>query len=123
MTNRTRRPFPCTTNRRVRRDSNPWPRPRRLPLWGGGPEFPEVSVRGQGHFGAIDRARPYHLQFSDEQITLPLYSRRRSSSRFLENRYTEENINENRRNQKLSCGRSEERRVGKECRSRWSPYH
>jgi len=23
----------------------------------------------------------------------------------------------------LDCGRSEERRVGKECRSRWSPYH
>src|SRR5258707_5705713 len=23
----------------------------------------------------------------------------------------------------LSCSRSEERRVGKECRSRWSPYH
>ena len=23
----------------------------------------------------------------------------------------------------LSGGRSEERRVGKECRSRWSPYH
>ena len=23
----------------------------------------------------------------------------------------------------LKCGRSEERRVGKECRSRWSPYH
>src|SRR3712207_7942169 len=22
-----------------------------------------------------------------------------------------------------SCNRSEERRVGKECRSRWSPYH
>src|SRR5438105_6487300 len=25
--------------------------------------------------------------------------------------------------QKLAAGRSEERRVGKECRSRWSPYH
>ena len=25
--------------------------------------------------------------------------------------------------QKLENGRSEERRVGKECRSRWSPYH
>ena len=25
--------------------------------------------------------------------------------------------------QKLACFRSEERRVGKECRSRWSPYH
>ena len=24
---------------------------------------------------------------------------------------------------KTSAGRSEERRVGKECRSRWSPYH
>src|SRR2546426_315372 len=23
----------------------------------------------------------------------------------------------------LECARSEERRVGKECRSRWSPYH
>ena len=23
----------------------------------------------------------------------------------------------------LNCRRSEERRVGKECRSRWSPYH
>ena len=23
----------------------------------------------------------------------------------------------------LGAGRSEERRVGKECRSRWSPYH
>ena len=22
-----------------------------------------------------------------------------------------------------ACSRSEERRVGKECRSRWSPYH
>ena len=22
-----------------------------------------------------------------------------------------------------NCARSEERRVGKECRSRWSPYH
>src|SRR5258708_2903815 len=25
--------------------------------------------------------------------------------------------------QSLASGRSEERRVGKECRSRWSPYH
>ena len=25
--------------------------------------------------------------------------------------------------QKLQIARSEERRVGKECRSRWSPYH
>ena len=24
---------------------------------------------------------------------------------------------------RVPCSRSEERRVGKECRSRWSPYH
>jgi len=24
---------------------------------------------------------------------------------------------------RITLGRSEERRVGKECRSRWSPYH
>ena len=28
-----------------------------------------------------------------------------------------------RRNRLKEAGRSEERRVGKECRSRWSPYH
>ena len=27
------------------------------------------------------------------------------------------------KNDKVNCSRSEERRVGKECRSRWSPYH
>ena len=27
------------------------------------------------------------------------------------------------RNQDIAILRSEERRVGKECRSRWSPYH
>ena len=27
------------------------------------------------------------------------------------------------KNSLKDCNRSEERRVGKECRSRWSPYH
>ena len=31
--------------------------------------------------------------------------------------------NEDKRAEKLTTTRSEERRVGKECRSRWSPYH
>src|SRR5260221_7942964 len=30
---------------------------------------------------------------------------------------------QNAKTSKQSCRRSEERRVGKECRSRWSPYH
>ena len=32
-------------------------------------------------------------------------------------------LNEERRKQMVKVVRSEERRVGKECRSRWSPYH
>ena len=32
-------------------------------------------------------------------------------------------LNGNSTADKLKCSRSEERRVGKECRSRWSPYH
>ena len=32
-------------------------------------------------------------------------------------------VSENKRASKLKKARSEERRVGKECRSRWSPYH
>ena len=34
-----------------------------------------------------------------------------------------ENQKDTRPSAKLSYARSEERRVGKECRSRWSPYH
>jgi len=33
------------------------------------------------------------------------------------------NINLKRKNVSVNWDRSEERRVGKECRSRWSPYH
>ena len=32
-------------------------------------------------------------------------------------------LRENRGEELVSLTRSEERRVGKECRSRWSPYH
>ena len=49
---------------------------------------------------------------------------RREERRYEENRRT----SESRRLRTFSCEnglqlRSEERRVGKECRSRWSPYH
>ena len=35
----------------------------------------------------------------------------------------EEVINQMRNAKRIELDRSEERRVGKECRSRWSPYH
>ena len=31
--------------------------------------------------------------------------------------------NQQQKHQNITAERSEERRVGKECRSRWSPYH
>src|SRR3712207_9068520 len=40
-----------------------------------------------------------------------------------ENRAGQENFRRMREEQAASQIRSEERRVGKECRSRWSPYH
>ena len=36
---------------------------------------------------------------------------------------TPQNAGSDHRNHCPNCLRSEERRVGKECRSRWSPYH
>ena len=35
----------------------------------------------------------------------------------------DDEVSAERKNNKDSFLRSEERRVGKECRSRWSPYH
>ena len=39
--------------------------------------------------------------------------------------YINNNLKKTKKDRKkaLQKGRSEERRVGKECRSRWSPYH
>ena len=61
-----------------------------------------------------------------------LYNRVKKNIVILENEYGQENIDSSILNEKeniniwessRSSSRSEERRVGKECRSRWSPYH
>ena len=44
-------------------------------------------------------------------------------NRMMKNIPTEENILDAAKEEFLQLLRSEERRVGKECRSRWSPYH
>src|SRR5256885_5753564 len=48
----------------------------------------------QGDFKVFDEGKPQEIRYFSKQSGLP-----------------------------LRIGRSEERRVGKECRSRWSPYH
>ena len=61
------------------------------------------------------------INFDNELDTASIYthdSRLIKKLRELRKQYPEQFILEHREH-----GRSEERRVGKECRSRWSPYH
>ena len=50
------------------------------------------------------------------ELIAPCFFGCESTAKFELNRIGAENI-------RVDDGRSEERRVGKECRSRWSPYH
>ena len=60
-------------------------------------------VDGQGNFGNIDGDNAAAMRYTEAKLT--------RVSEYLLKDIEEETI------------RSEERRVGKECRSRWSPYH
>ena len=61
-----------------------------------------------------DQWREYFYCESMSADTLVVKGSKRTSGRS-SNTKASDNI--------ISNGRSEERRVGKECRSRWSPYH
>src|SRR5574340_402556 len=70
----------------------------------------------------VSHARPYcfgHLLvecpldvYASKPVAYPAF---RSGDKY--------NNQRNHKDRLVSCCRSEERRVGKECRSRWSPYH
>ena len=80
----------------------------------------------------------YHVQTEDKGLDSPLIlslvyvggaiiaSKRTPYDDLVSSGYDEKALTERlQRQHKLICAaiRSEERRVGKECRSRWSPYH
>ena len=69
--------------------------------------FPHMTVEENIKFGLMMKKVPAEEQ--KERVAQVLYLTQLEEFR-------------NRRPQQMS-GRSEERRVGKECRSRWSPYH
>src|SRR2546425_8709275 len=74
------------------------------------PRLAELTLLGGIHLGDYPWARTEHaaLRFATWHMSRRLDdARRRGRVEFLPLRYF----------------RSEERRVGKECRSRWSPYH
>ena len=56
-------------------------------------------------------------QAAEAEALVEEYKRRQS------NEYTEEDSSIEEQSSRSTGDRSEERRVGKECRSRWSPYH
>src|SRR3712207_9249049 len=83
----------------------------------------------QAHLTKQEKAHVSNLkrhltELEKEEQTKPRVSRRREIIKIraeindIETKKTIERINETK-----SWFRSEERRVGKECRSRWSPYH
>src|SRR3712207_505234 len=65
-----------------------------------------------------NRVLQYELIFKNKPLIYPSYNDDKIGSNYKQERFWvrfyEEFMNES---------RSEERRVGKECRSRWSPYH
>ena len=96
------------------------------------PRWERAGVRGY-----LQRAKTALLLFTTILLLFPcniLYSADISLNGFLQANYSYslEQSNpdggdfkwaEERAQLKLDVSRSEERRVGKECRSRWSPYH
>ena len=60
-------------------------------------------------------------QFPDREVSIAEYGARSGDLQIETGRHNAEAIN--RAICEVSEQRSEERRVGKECRSRWSPYH
>ena len=63
------------------------------------------------------------LEFSEQRVELTLNSGDRAEGSFTvygaEDKHVEGRVSST----EVRTTRSEERRVGKECRSRWSPYH
>ena len=78
------------------------------------------AIIGQGTISRIIESRPEELRlFLEEAAGVSKYKeRRRETQGRLQD--TRDNLT---RVQDILAERSEERRVGKECRSRWSPYH
>ena len=94
------------------------------------------SIIGQGRIGALVTAKPSDRRTILEEAAgisgiharrheseLRLNSAENNLKRADELRRHQEKQLENLKKQAEEATRSEERRVGKECRSRWSPYH
>ena len=77
-----------------------------------------ASVKGEDSYGykIIKDIQPY-MEISESTL-YPILKRLESSGCL-----THYSVEHNGRLRKYYQIRSEERRVGKECRSRWSPYH
>src|SRR2546425_3935552 len=84
----------------------------------------EYSLPANFFFQAEDGIR-YKLVTGVQTCALPISSFREVAERWLVVflAWKADNLVSRRVDNQQLQGRSEERRVGKECRSRWSPYH
>src|SRR2546426_10859760 len=71
----------------------------------------DIPPRSTSGFPKITRPQIYYGEVSNEYVLVKTKSQELDYPSSDQNVYT------------TYSGRSEERRVGKECRSRWSPYH
>ena len=67
----------------------------------------------------INDGKVKDIQVEGEKLNITLQDDTKESSR----KEAESSLSESLKNYGVDPERSEERRVGKECRSRWSPYH
>ena len=83
------------------------------------------KTRGQGKMLVRDEPMASIVQEALEGFACGRLESQVEVKRFLENQpdFPKDLPDEQIRNQRITDMRSEERRVGKECRSRWSPYH
>ena len=92
----------------------------------------EVQMHLGKRISTIERIRTELQKLNQQQVVLGKITRNRSYCQVLwelseifnnETWLTQLSIDRNQENNTTIQMRSEERRVGKECRSRWSPYH
>src|SRR2546429_399313 len=81
--------------------------------------FPAQSVDRGGKHGAASESRPWARRDArvGGRVRVPRWLDSRGRRRVPRGRLARAHVGAG------GNGRSEERRVGKECRSRWSPYH
>ena len=78
-----------------------------------------MAIAAQGRISVSNMSEVWMCEEAGERRAIKVLGERHRNSAIMQERFERER----RIHESLRHDRSEERRVGKECRSRWSPYH